>query len=234
MFIKIKHILTILILVSFHSVFGQFTQVLEADYDVDDIVEPKIGLGISFSTFGVGPFVFYQLKKSIRLKANANYIFYNYSLNKLLSDLEGTAKLRIGGIGIFSDWYFYKVIYVTGGISTNFNSVDVNEKMANYLMIGDIEMTPDEIGRVGIKLEPAWALSPYIGIGGGRKISVKNKFGYSLEIGTFFQGLPKVELSATGMLSPTASKEQEKIIENNIKPIDFWPKVAINIMYRIK
>lgn len=229
-----KLFFSVIILLSCCKLFGQDVKLTEPEMDSGISEDPKTGLGISVSTFGIGPFVFYQLKKNIRIKANANFIFYNYSLNKLLAELEGTAKLRVGGIGLFSDWHFCKFIYLTGGFSTNFNSVDVNGKMANSIMIGDIEMTPDDIGSVGIRVEPAWALSPYVGIGGGRKISRKHKFGYSLEIGTFFQGPPQVDLSASGMLTPTASAEQEKIIENNIKPIDFWPKVAINISYRIK
>ena len=187
--------------------------------------EPKFGVGLSVSTFGMGPYAIYNYNSKMRLRVGTNYFLYNYSLNKILKELDGFAKLRIGGIGFFADWNFYNFLYATGGISTNFNKIYVSGKMAKSIMIGDIEMSPEDIGNVGIKITPSWVFSPYIGIGGGRKISSNKKFGYSLEVGSYFQGSPSVDLQATGMLEPTANVEQEKLIEENIKPIDFWPKI---------
>lgn len=229
-----KYLLIILVLIFWMPVFAQDFSKPWVIMENDTISQPVWGMGLSLSSFGTGIFVFNQIHKNFRVKASINYIFYNYSLNKLIPDLEGEAKLKLGGIGLFADWHICKFVYLSTGASTNFNKIDINGQMANSIMFGDIEMTPEDIGKVGIKVEPSWAISPYIGIGAGRKISYKRNFGFSFEIGTFFQGPPVVNLSATGMLTPTASKEQEDIIENNIKSIDFWPKVAVNITYKLK
>lgn len=228
-----KHVLLIiLIAVSFSA----YTQIFKYNAELPafpDSTKTMFGIGFSISSFGPGPYAFCQVNKNIRLKTSANYFMYNYSLSKLLSDLSGQAKFRVGGIGFYGEWHFFRYFYVSTGISSNFNKIDVNGRMAESIMVGDVEMTPENIGVVGIKIEPAWKMSPYVGVGFGRPLSKGNRFGYTLELGTFFQGPPKVDLSATGMLEPTASPEQESLIENNIKPLDFWPQIALNINFRM-
>lgn len=226
---------TLLIMLLANS-FLASTQTLNNDSGmiaIPDSTKKIIGIGFNISSFGPGPYAFYHLNKNIHIKAGLNYFFYNYSLNKLLSELDGEAKIRVGGIGAFAEWHFLRYLYFSGGVSTNFNKIDVNGKMAESIMIGDVEMAPENIGLVGIQIEPAWAFSPYVGFGIGRPVNLKNRFGYTLEIGSYFQGSPRVNLSATGMLEPTASSEQEMLIENNIKPLDFWPQIALSINYRI-
>lgn len=192
------------------------------------------GAGITLSSFGTGASLFRDVNKRLRLKGTVSYIFYNYSLNKLIPDLQGKANLRVGGVGVFSDWFFGRHIFISGGVSTNFNRLNVSGKMAESVMVGDVEMTPEDIGSVTINIKPSWPVSPYFGLGFGKKISNTKRWGYFLEIGSFLQGAPRVHLAATGMLTPTASEEQEQIMENNIKPIDFWPKIGINVTYKIK
>ncbi len=194
---------------------------------------PIFGLGLSVSSFGPGTFLTYHYSDYLKFKANVSYFNYNYSLNELVDDLQGTTKFRVGGLGIYSEFSLLKFLYLSGGVTTNFTSIGAKGKMAESVMIGDIEMTPDDIGELDVKITPSWLLCPYVGFGLERRLNASRRMGYSLEIGTYFQGSPDVEMEATGMLEPTASEEQEMIIENNIKPIDFWPRIAINLTYKL-
>lgn len=225
---------TTLVLLLYQIGFAQEEPVQKKEFNFFKAENRIFGAELTLSTFGAGPGLFMQFNNKLKIKTSFNYFFYDYSLQKLVSDLQGIAKIRVGGIGVFADYHFLKYFYATTGLSTNFNKIDVAGKMANSILIGDVEMTPDAIGEVGIKIEPAWAFSPYIGMGFGRFISNQHKFGFNLEIGSFFQGPPSVDLFARGMLEPTASEEQEKLMEQNIKPLDFWPKIALNISYRIQ
>ena len=228
-----KYLLPVLLLIYGYCPKAQEIQLKDTTIKTKYRTNPVWGTGITVSSFGTGAVLYRDITKNLRLKGSASYIFYNYSLHKLISDLQGIANIRIGGLGIYSDWFLGRQIFISGGISTNFNRLNVSGKMAESIMIGDVEMTPDDIGSVTISIKPAWPVSPYFGFGIGKKISHAKKWGYSLEIGTFLQGAPQVHLAATGMLTPTASEEQEKIMENNIKPIDFWPKIGINVTYKI-
>ncbi len=228
-----KYILPVLFFLTVNCITAQEVYRNDTVSVIQGKKPPVWGAGITVSSFGPGVVFFRDVKKNVRLKGTASYFFYNYSLHKLVPDLKGDAKLRVGGVGVFSDLFFGRYFFISGGLSTNFNRLNVTGQMAESIMVGDVEMTPEDIGSLSVAIKPAWPVSPYMGFGIGKKISKTGRFGFSLEIGAFLQGEPRVKLAATGMLTPTASEEQEQIMQNNIKPIDFWPKIGININYKI-
>lgn len=191
----------------------------------------EIQLGLNISTMGIGGTVTKKLASRLDLRLNGSYLGYNYDVHKLKVELQGDARLKVGVIGITMDYYIFRYLYLSGGFSYNLTNVTVHALKAESMNVGDIVLDPQDIGTVEVEITPGSKFDPYLG--GGLSFRRDRKLSFGLEFGLFFQGAPKVKLKATGMLVPTASLEQEKIIEKNISPVIYYPNISLKISYRI-
>jgi len=195
-------------------------------------LKKEILVGLNLSTLGLGGCVTKNLSSRLDLRLNGSYLGYNYDVHKLKSELQGNASLKVGAIGLNADYYVFRFFYFSGGLSYNFTSVTVHALKAQSMNIGDIVLDPQDIGTVEAVISPGSRFDPYLG--GGFCFRRNKKLSFGIEFGLFFQGAPKVKLNATGMLEPTASVEQEKIIEKNISPVIYYPNISFRLSYRIK
>ena len=72
--------------------------------------------------------------------------------------------------------------------------------------------------------------APYLGLGFGRAVP-KNKFGVSFEAGSFYLPEPKVDITATGMLAPTAN--QAVSLQEDIRDYRWFPFLNLRLSVRI-
>lgn len=190
-------------------------------------------VGLNISTFGPG----IEFSKSISEKAvvslGFSYLSYNYPLSKLDEELSGDARILVGGPALEVDYYFYKSLYIAGGITYNLTELDVDGEMAESVFIGDIEMYPNEVGHVSLNIVPEYRFSPYIGLGIGKVVPRNKNLSFSFEVGLVYHGNLQVGLETTGMLEPTDSIEQEQLIQENISPLTFWPVVAFRVALKL-
>lgn len=87
--------------------------------------------------------------------------------------------------------------------------------------------TPELLGNLSAKVGFN-TVAPYVGVGFGF-VHPGTGLGYMFDIGALYQGPPRVDLSASGLLKP--SEEQEPVIENNIKWFSFYPVVSFGLLY---
>jgi hypothetical protein len=196
------------------------------------LINKGIYTGLTFSTMGYGVTVTKKISGRLDIRLNGSYLGYTYDVNKLSKELQGDVHLKVGSIGGNIDFYVFRFLYLSGGIYYNLTAITIQAQKAESINIGDILLEPGEIGSLQAEITPGSKLDPYFGAGFNVRRDKKLNFG--IEFGLFLQGAPHVKLRATGMLEPTASPEQEKIMENNISPLIYYPNISLRISYRIK
>lgn len=195
------------------------------------VIDKPRSFGATLSTFGVGANVSQNIFPKFDVQAGLTWFQYKHPLEKLKPDMHGDIAARLSGLSLTTMYHPLKYLYFSGGGVLNFSRIVIDGILAESVMIGDIEMLPEEVGRLKTDITPSWKLSPYIGIGAGRAITLEQNFSYSFEIGMLFHGKPKVYLNADGMLEPTANEAQEILIEENIAPLTFLPVIALRAHY---
>jgi len=100
----------------------------------------------------------------------------------------------------------------------------------SYTVGGDI-YTPDLLGTMSADISFN-KVAPYIGIGFGDPTAGSKGLGFTFDIGTVFQGAPKAKLSATGLIEPSASPEQQEKLESNLSWFKFYPVVSFGLTYK--
>ena len=193
--------------------------------------QPEWLVGIKFSTFGLGLEGRRILSNKFHLRGGISYLKINYPLEKIRQDMQGNIRVSPSGLSAIFDYLPHKNIFISVGTIFNFTEISLSGKLSESVMIGDIEMLPDEVGHINADLHPRYFISPYLGFGFGQNITQTKKFSFIFESGILFHGQPKVKLSATGLLTPTASAAQETIIEENIAPLSIYPVISISCYY---
>jgi hypothetical protein len=173
-----------------------------------------------------------SISKRFDVRINGSYLGYSYDLSKLSTELQGNADLRLGVVGGFLDFYIFRFLYLSGGASYNLTRVTILGQLNKSINVGDIQLEPEDVGTLEVAITPGWKANPYLGF--GLNFRRKKQFNMGLEFGVFFQGPPSVKLQATGMLTPTASEEQERLMEKNISPLIYYPYVALRFSYHLK
>lgn len=191
-----------------------------------------ISAGLSFSTMGLGVSATRSISNRFDIRFNGSFAGYTYDIRKVSTDLQGDANFRFGIAGFFTDFYPSRFFYLSGGMVYNFTKVSMVGQSSQAIEIGDIVMEPDEVGNLGVEITPGWKLNPYLGLG----INSRNHrpINVGMEFGVFFQNSPDVNLTASGMLSPTANSDQEQLMEKNISPLLYYPYFSLRISYFIK
>jgi len=192
---------------------------------------PEWLVGIKFSTFGIAIEGRRILSNKFHLRGGLSYLKINYPLGKIRQDMQGEISVSPSGLAAIFDYWLHKNLFLSAGIIFNFTKISISGKLSESVMIGDIEMLPNEVGHINADLFPGYFVSPYLGFGFGQNFTQTKKISFLFESGILFHGRPKVKLNATGMLTPTASAAQETIIEENVAPLSIYPIVSISCYY---
>ena len=54
-----------------------------------------------------------------------------------------------------------------------------------------------------------------------------------MELGALYHGFPNIDMEATGMIAPTASKVQEEIIEHNLRNFNLYLLATIQLSIKL-
>jgi hypothetical protein len=160
----------------------------------------------------------------------AGFSFFSYSLSETNTDEDFNydADLHLFSVSFLADYFpFQNNLRITGGFFINLNKADIVLNPSKSYRIGGTIYTPALLGSVSGKIKFN-TVSPYIGLGFGN-FMMYEKFLFSFDIGTIYQGNPKVDLDAKGLLKPT--KEEEPKIEDNLSWFKFYPVVSLGITY---
>jgi len=148
--------------------------------------------------------------------------------------LDISSKNRLGGINLQGDFFFQPWFYFTGGVLLDLVHSNLTIHLSDSVQYGDISITPEEVGNITARARPGWMVAPFLGIGFGNSMPVNRKIWFNIEIGAIYHGKPHFNLNAEGMISPTASVENEIALETAFKGYRFYPLLSAQVNYRIK
>jgi hypothetical protein len=188
-------------------------------------------LGVKAGTAGYGGEVSKKLSRSFDLRlgyamlTNTQALELEVDKRKLVVD----ADIALGIPSAKFDWHPGAASFrFTFGAGLPNNKIGVTGKLKDNFTYGDIVVTPEELGTFAMDIQ--WnEVAPYIGIGFGRNVP-KNRVSFTIDMGSYYIGSPKVELKPTQMLSPTA--DQSSVVQGNM--IDYKWHPVLNFQFNVK
>lgn len=189
-------------------------------------------IGVKASTLGIS----FELNKSIldnlNIKAGGAFFSYTHNGGGGSDDYEYEGKLDLSSLSLLADWFpFRNSIRLTGGILINLNEANITLTPTNSYTVGGDEYTPSELGTLSAKVDFN-SVSPYIGLGIGNPTAGDKGLKFTFDVGTIYQGSPTVDLTATGLIEPSAAPDQEAQLEDNISWFKWYPVVSFGLMYK--
>ncbi|AUC84988.1 hypothetical protein CW731_06665 [Polaribacter sp. ALD11] len=195
----------------------------------------KNGLNLSFGTSGFG--FGYARKLSQKFNAMIAYSSINIKdkevdVSKFLDnddvDFLGGASSTILDVGAeyvpFKNSSF-KLAFGLGFL----NNVQI-DGLITYkegIQYGDVIIAKQDVGKIIINSKWSGA-APFIGFGFGRAIP-KNRFGFGIDIGTYFAKSPKVSLEADKLLAPT--QDEQENLQAAFESLTFIPRIQFRVTY---
>ena len=218
---------TLLLLVSFLQSSAKGT-----DKKEQKTFTPGWAIGVKFNTFGPGLEIVKSFNELVNLRVGGTYMtmHYNYTVEDEISTIK-KINITTGSISVLADLNFLSFMHFTGGLLYNINKVEMLATPKEEYYIGEVLITPETIGDITYRLTPN-KLCPYAGLGFGRNISGSGVVSFAFDFGAVYHGTPKVYLDANGMLSPTASQEQQEILEDNVRAYKFYPVLNFQLSFR--
>jgi hypothetical protein len=106
----------------------------------------------------------------------------------------GTSSLRF-------DWAPWAGRFrLTGGLSFPRNPIDLKAQPADTYDVGGVVYDAAAVGTLQ-GTASVWRVAPYVGVGWGRPVLGRHRFGFGVDVGVAFQGPPEVSLTATGPIA---------------------------------
>jgi hypothetical protein len=185
---------------------------------------------LKISTLGVSVEGYRSLSSQFNVRLGIADFPYNANNVASSSTYSANADLKLLSVSALADWFpFESNIRVTGGLMINLNKVNIALTPKKTYTQGNIIYTPAKLGQLFADLTFN-KVAPYLGIGLGNPTAGAQGLGFTFDIGTFYQGGPKVSMSATQLLTPSAS--QSGILQNDIKNLVLYPVLSFGLYYK--
>ena len=195
----------------------------------------SVGVGTNF--LGLGGHIAWGLSSekpssAIRIAGGINtFKLPEQSFNFNQVPVSAVAEIKSGGIGLFYDIHpFHNSFKFVTGVLYSMHDFSANINLKDTYNIGEIPMSPEEIGAISASIKPSKIL-PYIGLGFGSCAPTKKRISASFELGTFYSTGNNVKLNCSGLIEPM--NEQESIIENNISSYRWIPNLNFTLNFRL-
>ncbi len=195
-----------------------------------DAFSQNYAASVRVSTTGINLEGIRSFGNEFNARLGLAFFSYNYDGGGGTEDYSYSANLKLLSFSVLGDWFpFQNALRITGGLFVNLNKGDMKLTPAKTYTVGGSQYTPEKLGNLSALVDFN-KVAPYLGIGIGNPTAGSSGLGFSLDIGTFYQGSPNVDLSADGLLTPSA--EQGPVIEDNLSWFKFYPVVSLGISYK--
>jgi len=198
-----------------------------------------LAIGVSASTNGIGGWVStaFNNRFGLRLgfeKMEININEFDFDLNG--QDLAITPNIQSGGISLMADFYALKWLYLSTGFVYSFMDFSAVATSGSPIVVGDITLTPNDIGELTVGIEPDHRFSPCITIGLGRNIASKKRLAFSLEMGAYFMGAYQVNMSGTKLFEANGDPANIQPLNDALRDISWsgvYPIIKLGLSYRL-
>ena len=199
-----------------------------------EIKERKNAFAVSFGSPGMG----LEYARKLNSKFSAKVVWHSFSLSDFSQedldlngdkvDLLANLDVKIIDLGIEYLPFKNSSLKLTAGIgflsNVNLNSVFT---YTEDVTVGTVIIKKQDVGEIVADVNWSGA-APYLGFGFGRAIP-KKRLGFGIEIGTYFASPPTVNLTASKLLAPTASQEEN--LQNSLEDFKFIPRIQFRLAY---
>jgi hypothetical protein len=179
------------------------------------------------------------------VSARIGYGTLSYTHNVSTSDAQYAGTLKLSMIDGLLDWYvFGGGFHLTAGAVAGGTHLDVRglPSGGGYTLNGNY-YPASEVGSLSGQLKFASSVSPYVGMGWGKAVGVREHLHLLLDIGAVHGGTPQVTLSALcGQAAPSGSaacnalqadaQAERSSLQNDVKLVRWYPIVDLGLAYR--
>jgi hypothetical protein len=190
------------------------------------------GFGVKAGTPGFGADIMRSFGSKFNLRLGAAYFSIAPDGGGGEDDYEYTADVKLFSIMLLGDYFpFNNAIRITFGGIVNLNKGDVDLVPTESYTVGGDTYTPEELGVLSASIDFN-RIAPYIGLGLGNPMKGRRHLQFTFDAGTMYQGGARVDLSATGLLGPSAAHDQEQQLEDNLSWFKWYPVMSFGIVYK--
>lgn len=199
----------------------------------------QVALTADVGTTGAGLHLVAPISASLNGRVGANYT--RYSTTEKSGSIHYAVKGKLQTVDFLLDYYplANSAVRLTTGAIYNGNHLAA-QVVGNGTMFIKVNGTTYNIMEVGavygdINFRKA---APYLGIGWGNALASARKWNFSVDLGAFYQGKPKVTLANQGCSASAAEctalasdiQAETARYENDAAP--FYPVVRVGVSYR--
>ena len=189
----------------------------------------RIGLNVSAATNGVGGGVYWLPTERWKVSLNGEYmpsLKFDGTIRENEVTVDVGIRYKTGGVFLTGGYQFLPWMYGTAGVGINFFDIKA-AGIADEIQFGDIVLKPETVGELSYEFASSAKVSPYLAVGFGRQAPTTKRVACAVEIGAYYMGAPKLEVTATGMLKPTEDSEHVKKLEKEFSQFKFYPMVKV-------
>lgn len=169
-----------------------------------------------------------------QLNVRAGFAVFSISLDGGggKEDYTYTADAKLSSFSAIADYFpFGGIFRISAGALVNLNNATTILTPTKTYTIGKDEYTPEKLGNLDAKIDFN-PVAPYIGIGWGNPTTGDPGLSVTFDIGTMYHGAPSVDLTAKGLLEPSASQDQEDLITSNLDWFKWYPVISLGLNYK--
>jgi hypothetical protein len=192
-------------------------------------------VALKVGTFGPSLGVVVGASDKLNVRVDVPFLNFNYVGDEEIDDfaVDISADVKLFSVGAMADFHpFSNGFRVTGGALYNNREVRWAASSPGDQTVGDETYTAAEIGTLYGVVEMGSKIAPYLGIGFGNPLSPNKKLGFVVDLGVLYQGSPKVTMTGTGMIEPTAQEASK--VENNLEWAKYYPGLSIGLTYKVR
>ena len=209
---------------------------LYADSQSIDLDEKPFSMGANIGSLGIGMNLSLPINDNISLRANINK--FKYNLNKKYRKVNFIGDLNLFNSGLLVDYFPTNNIFrLTAGGYLNKNKLSGISKFTKSVTINVYNIKRTFTDKVTINTEVKFNnISPYFGIGFGNNIQHKG-WNTTLDVGFFYQGLPKITFETISKYDLTKEKlkkdikKEQKRLKSFANKYKLYPVIVVGISY---
>ena len=196
---------------------------------------PTLSVGPKASTLGLGAEMGVRFNEYVGMRVGGDY--FDYSFSETPDDLKYDVDLTWSSFGAVVDVHpFANGWRATAGFRFNGNDANLEGESSGPVKIGNTTYQPAQLGTVRGDLDLN-QFAPYIGVGYSTPLW-QDRLELSFDAGMLYQGKPKANLKASGLLANDPQliadlKQEEEDIEDDVGFLEFYPVVGIALRYRL-